>query len=104
VAERKFKNDVLSTYHQEWLTGLTQECSSFDDESQSTRQRLKAIRDRLRDKLKPSHGHPDNAAKLEALLYEFRSVRSECEDTLQDVCARAKVRPGSSATGFYVFF
>ncbi|XP_025417001.1 uncharacterized protein LOC112688152 isoform X2 [Sipha flava] len=92
VAERKFKNDVLSTYHQEWLTGLTQECSSFDDESQSTRQRLKAIRDRLRDKLKPSHGHPDNAAKLEALLYEFRSVRSECEDTLQDVCARAKIR------------
>lgn len=92
VAERKFKNVVLATYHEELLAGLTQASGSFNVETESTRRRLKAIRDRLRDKLKASHGHPDNTWKLEALLDEFRSVCSECEDSLRDVCARAEVR------------
>ncbi|VVC38361.1 Hypothetical protein CINCED_3A023370 [Cinara cedri] len=86
--ELLFKNSVLMAYHNDSVMKLNEAFNEFEQESLMVKETSKTIRERFYFKLKPSHGHPNNSRRLYDLLAEFRSVESECSNTLSDVCAR----------------
>lgn len=90
--ERQFKNTVLTTYHEESVTGLNAACEAFWVDTKTVRKRLSADRREFHYKLKPSHGHPRNACRLESLMDDFRRLNAECMDTLSGTCDRVEVR------------
>lgn len=89
--ESKFRNIVLTTYHEESVKKLNKVFETFRCESEIARKHWKTIREELRRKLKPSYGHHRNVYLLEALVDDFRRIYAECSNTLSDVCSRIKV-------------
>lgn len=90
--ESEFKNAVLMTYHEESVTKMDEAFAAFDRESNEVRKRLKKVREEINYMLKPSHGHPLNAQRLENLLADFRRANSECLNTLTDTCTGIEVK------------
>jgi len=84
--ERKFKNVVLATYHEESVTSLEEAFGAFRLDTEAVRKRLKTARQEFHYKLKPSHGHPRNTSRLESLMADFQRFNAECADTLSGTC------------------
>jgi len=89
--ERKFKNVVLATYHEESVTSLDEASGAFRLDTEAVRKRLKTARQEFHYKLKPSHGHPRNTSRLESLMADFQKFNAECADTLSGTCDRMEV-------------
>lgn len=91
VAESRFKNVVLTTYHDESVAAINGKFDAFVGESVSVRAALHEIRQAIRYRLKPSHGHPRNANALKSLLTDFLRANSACSEALSDLRDRAEV-------------
>lgn len=89
--EAKFKNFVLTTYHEELVAELSAAFNAFDRESVAVRNTLQSVREVLHGKLKPSLGHPNNVHILETLLTDCLRVDSECSKLLSDTRTRTEV-------------
>ncbi|XP_029347592.1 uncharacterized protein LOC100571617 [Acyrthosiphon pisum] len=89
--ERKFKNVVLATFHEESVSSLDEASGAFRLDTEAVRKRLKAARQEFHYKLKPSHGHPRNTSRLESLMADFQRFNAECADTLSSTCDQIEI-------------
>ncbi|XP_060860939.1 uncharacterized protein LOC132938239 [Metopolophium dirhodum] len=89
--ERKFKNVVLATYHEESVTSLDEASGAFRLDTEAVQKRLKTARQEFHYKLKPSHGHPRNTSRLESLMADFQRFNAECANTLSGTCDRIEI-------------
>lgn len=78
-------------YHKEAVLNLNKVFDEFTRESEFIRKRWKIIREEFCNRLKPSHGHPDNILMLEVLLDNFKQIHFECSETLSNICSRIEV-------------
>lgn len=91
AAESKFKNIILTTYHEESLKILNQVFETFRCKSEFARKFWKPVREKLHEKLKPSYGHYRNVYALESLVDDFQRVFAKCSKTLSDLCSITEV-------------
>lgn len=91
IMEAKFKNIILMTYHEESVKKLDEVFYAFKCESKKVRIHLKTVCEKFRYKLKPSYGHFHNISRLEALMADFRHIKSECWSLLSNTYIPIKV-------------
>lgn len=89
--EAKFKNIILMTYHEESMKKLDEVFGMFKSESKKVRIHLKTVCEKLRYKLKPSHGHSQNTHQLDSLLADFNQTKWECWSLLSNTYIPIKV-------------
>lgn len=82
---------MLVTYHEDSVTRLNEASSENRLNTEAVRKQLKNSRQEFHYKLKPSHGHPRNAWRLESLMSNFQLFNSECAETLSTTCDRIVV-------------
>lgn len=73
------------------MAAINGKFDAFVSESVSVRAALHEVRQAVRYRLKPSHGHPRNANALKALLARFLRANSVCSEALLDIRDRIEV-------------